>query len=44
MGSDPQGLTPFAQIEPLNVSPTHEYGPDSATGAIISRTARGGPY
>jgi len=26
----------------LSVSPPHEYGPDAATEAIISRTARGG--
>ncbi|MFZ1103818.1 MAG: sigma-70 family RNA polymerase sigma factor [Hyphomicrobiaceae bacterium] len=31
-------------IDLLNVSPTQEYGPDSATEAIISRTARGGSY
>ena len=31
-------------IELLSVSPTHEYGPDAATEAIISRTARGGSY
>jgi RNA polymerase sigma-70 factor (ECF subfamily) len=30
--------------ELLNISPPHEYGPDSATEAIISRTARGGSY
>jgi RNA polymerase sigma-70 factor (ECF subfamily) len=31
-------------IELLSVSPPHEYGPDAATEAIISRTARGGSY
>ena len=31
-------------IELLSISPPHEYGPDAATEAIISRTARGGSY
>jgi RNA polymerase sigma-70 factor (ECF subfamily) len=29
-------------IELLSISPPHEYGPDAAIEAIISRTARGG--
>ena len=29
-------------VELLSISPTHEYGPDPAIEAIISRTARGG--